>query len=109
MNSTMIEYHLTYEDAATRVVEVIGSIISSQEWTEHSHELSRLTFSEAREPFRRFFDAYEGGDGIEWLGIMENGVIEEMLLRGVAFTADPVTIEAVVARMERHPNVRLER
>ena len=105
----MIEYHLTLANAASRVAEVIGAILSSQEWARYSRELTSLTFMDAREPFRRFFDAYEGGDEVEWLGIMENMVIEEMRLQGPGFTADPLTIDAIVARMERHPNVRLQR
>jgi len=105
----MIEYHLTLANAVPRVAEVISAILSSQEWALHSREISASTFMDAREPFRRFFDAYEGSDCEEWLGIMENMVIEEMRLRGTAFTADPLTVDAIVARMERHPNVRLER
>ncbi len=105
----MLEYHLTHENAASRIAEVIGAILSSQEWKRYRRELSSLTFMEAREPFRQFFDAYEDGDGVEWIGIMENMVIEEMRLRGTDFTADPVTVDAIVARMESHPNVRLER
>jgi hypothetical protein len=102
----MIELRVTYAKAAARVAQVIKAILASHEWEQYSHTLSGLDFMNAREPFRQFFDVYEGE---EWLGIMENVVVEEMRLRGPSFAADPATIDAIVARMERHPNVRLER
>ena len=105
----MTEYHLAFADAATRVSEVIDAILSSKEWGQYRQKLSGLNFVNAREPFRRFFDAYEEADGMEWLGIMENMVIEEMRLQGAGFNADPLTIESILARIERHPNVCLER
>lgn len=101
-------HHLTYAGAAARVAEVIHAILSSDEWERYSGALPDLTFMEAREPFRHIFDAYEGGEGTEWLGVMENMVIEEMRLNGSRFAANPATIDTIVARMGSHPNVRLE-
>lgn len=105
----MIEFRLTYTDAATRVAGVIEAIISSDAWERLSPKLPDLTFMEAREPVRHIFDAYEGGEGENWLGVMENMVIEEMRLSGPRFAANSSTVDAVLARIASHPNVRLER
>lgn len=103
----MIKFRLTYTDAATRVAEVIEAVLSSDAWERYSRKLPDLTFMEAREPFRHIFGAYEGGEGEEWLGVMENMVIDEMRLNGPCFAANPATIDAIVVRMASHPNVRL--
>lgn len=104
----MITYQLTYVEAATRVAEVIEAILSSDAWNRYSRKLPDLSFMEAREPFRHIFDAYEGGEGEEWLGVMENMVIDEMRLNARCFATNPATIDAIVVRMGSHPNVRLE-
>lgn len=95
----MIKYHLTYTEAATRVADVIEAILSSDAWKRYSRKLPDLTFMEAREPFRQIFDAYAGGEGEEWLGVMEHMVIEEMRLTGLRFAANPATIDAIPVRM----------
>lgn len=105
----MIELRLTYTEAATRVADVIEAILLSDGWEQHSRNLSGSTFMEAREPVRHIFDTYEGREGEEWLGVMETMIIEEMRLGGPHFAANPATIDAVVAKIARHPNVRLER
>lgn len=104
----MIGYRLTRTAVATRIVEVVEAILASPEWTRLSYTLSDLTLIEALTPFRRFFDFYEGREGAEWLGIMETMVVEEMRLRGPTFSVGPVTTDAIIARMARHPNVRFE-
>jgi len=105
----MIELRLTYTEAAKRVADVIDTILLSDEWEQHSRILSGSTFMEARETVRHVFDAYEGREGEEWLGVMETMIIDEMRLCGPPFAANPATIDAIVARIARHPNVRLER
>ncbi len=105
----MVDIHLHREVAVARLTEVLEPILSSEEWRRYSREIETMPFIDAFELFRRFFDVYEGGAGEAWLGIMENMVVEEMRLRGEVFAADPATIEAIVMRIERHPNVSLER
>lgn len=105
----MIELRLTYKEAATRVADMIEAILLSDGWEQHSRNLSDSTFMEAREPVRHIFDTYEGREGNACLGVMETMIIEEMRLGGPHFAANPVTIDAIVARIARHPNVRLER
>jgi hypothetical protein len=104
----MIEFRLTYAETAARVADVIGAILLSEGWGQQSHRLSDATFVEAREPVRHIFDAYEGREGEEWLGVLETMVIEEMRLSGPSFAATPSTINAIVVRIGSHPNVRLE-
>lgn len=105
----MIESRLTYTEAAARVADVIEAILLSDGWEQHSRNLSGSTFMEAREPVRHIFDVYEGHEGKEWLGVMETMIVDEMRLSGPHFAANPATINAVVARIARHPDVRLDR
>lgn len=105
----MIRFRLTYTEVATRVAEIVDAILSSDAWDRFSQKLPDLTFIEAREPVRHIFAAYEGGEGEDWLGVMENVVIDEMRLSGRRFAANPAIIDAIVARIGSHPNVCLER
>ena len=104
----MIEFRLTYTDAATRVAEVIEAILSSDAWQRHFRKLPNLTFMEAREAVRHIFDAYEGGQGQHWLGVLETMVIEDMRTSGPRFAANPSTVDAIVAKIASHPNVQSE-
>src|SRR3989344_4833313 len=105
----MITLRLTYPKTAATVTEVIEVIIASPEWEQNSQMLSALDYMDAREPFRRFFDAYEGSDCEKWLGIMEWAVIEELRALTGASIAKPAIVDAIVSRMEHHPNVSLDR
>ncbi|RYG88227.1 MAG: hypothetical protein EON59_05080 [Alphaproteobacteria bacterium] len=105
----MLEIHIPYASAAERVGDVVRSVLASEQWGRYSRELPTLSFDEAREPFKQFFDIYEAHAGEEWLGVMENMVIEQMREQGPSFLADPATIDAILIRIERHPNVRLDR
>jgi len=64
---------------------------------------------EGREPFRRFFDIYEGSGGEDWLGIMEWAVLEELRVSGTGTTANDDTVIRIVDRLHRHPDICLER
>jgi hypothetical protein len=105
----MMKFPVALTDATTRLADVISTIMASPEWSLNSRNLSTLGFDEMRDLFQGFFDAYEGGPGEDWLGIMEWATIEEMRLRGPAFNADPAIVSAIASRMENNPNVRLER
>lgn len=105
----MTEFRLAYTEAATRVDEVIEAILTSDAWERYYRKLPDLTFMEAREPVLHIFEAYEGGKGDDWLGVLENMVVEEMRLSGPRFAANSSTVDAIVARIGNHPNVRLER
>jgi hypothetical protein len=105
----MIELRIKYAEAATRVADVIEAIVQSDGWEQHCRTLSASTFTKAREPVHHIFDAYEGCEGEQWLGVMETMVIDEMRLSGPRFAANSVTIDAIVTRIACHPNVRLER
>ncbi|WP_380787395.1 hypothetical protein [Sphingomonas sp. R86521] len=104
-----MELRLSYAEAAARVADVIEAIVLTDAWEQHCRNLSASTFLEAREPGRQIFDAYEGREGEEWLGVLETMVIDEMRLNGPRFAANSAAIDAVVARLVGHPNVRLTR
>lgn len=99
---------LTYSKAVAVVSAVMEAITASQEWKERLHDLTALDFMDAREPFRRFFDAYDGSACEAWLGIMGWAVIEELRSPMFFSTAKTTTVDAIVSQMERHPDVNLE-
>ena len=98
---------LTRANGIARVTDVLKAITASDEWARNSDLLAASDWMESREPFRQFFDIYEGADGTDWLGIMEWAVVEEMRLRGRALTVDPTTIERIVMRMSGHRDIEL--
>ena len=104
-----MKFCMTHADGIARVTDLLEAITASDEWTRNSELLAGSGWMECREPFRHFFDVYEGADGTDWLGVMEWAVVEEMRLRGSALTVDPTTIEMIVARIAGHPNIELLR
>jgi hypothetical protein len=104
-----MKFRLTHADGVARVTEVLEAITISGEWARSSDSLAASDWSDGREPFRRFFDVYEGAPGTEWLGIMEWAVVEEVRSGGSVLTVDPTTIDRIMARMSGHPNIELLR
>jgi hypothetical protein len=102
-------FRLTYFDASNRIREVLKAIVASDEWARYACTLPSSDYMDGRKPFRRFFDAHEGQDGEDWLGIMEWAVIEEMRLTGAGLTADTNTVIRTIDRLEAHPNIELQR
>ncbi|WP_454885543.1 hypothetical protein [Sphingomonas oryzagri] len=103
----MMKVRVSHSDAAARLTEVLRAITSSEEWKRHSPSLRGSSWDEAREPFRRFFDVYEGRDGTDWLGIMESAVVDEIRTLGADLTAEPTTIDRIIAWMAAHPNIEM--
>jgi hypothetical protein len=100
---------LTYSSAANRIADVLRAIMASEEWRCYSSALPRSDWADGREPFRRFFDAYEETEGTDWLGVMEWAVLEQMKATGSDLTVSRETVDEVIARMGRHPDIRLTR
>ncbi len=102
-----MRYNLASADVAARITEVLIAISTSEEWGRQANSVASMDWLESREPFRRFFDVFEGRQGEEWLGILEWAVIEEMHSRGSNFAADQGSIDGVIARLANHPNITL--
>lgn len=94
-------------DAFSRITDVVEAIISWDEWERHAQSIASKDWMAGREPFRSFFDAYEGFEGEDWLGIMEWAVIEEVRLQGSDLTADRPCIDRILSRMATHPDITL--
>jgi hypothetical protein len=107
MTQPMNTYRLTYSQVAATVADVIEDIVTSPEWEQNSETIGAMEFMDARELFRRFFDAYEGSECEEWLGIMEWAVIEELPALASHSTIKPAIVDAIVSRMKHRPNVSL--
>jgi hypothetical protein len=104
-----MKVRVTHLQATARVRDVLHAILSSEDWSLDASLLPASDYMEGREPFRRFFDVYEGSDGEDWLGIMEWAVLEEMRASGTNTVANEDTVIRIVDRLERHPDICLER
>ena len=104
-----MKVRVTYFQASVRVGEVLKAILSSEEWARDASSLPSSDYMDGRKPFLRFFDVYEGRDGEDWLGIMEWAVLEEMRTSGQLLVANESTVSRIVDRLERHPDIDLER
>lgn len=91
--------------ASARVKDVLQAILSSNEWARNARSFPTSDYMDGREPFRRFFDIYEGRDGEDWLGILEWAVLEELRAGGASLIADEGTVTRIIDRLERHPDV----
>ena len=91
--------------ASARVKDVLQAILSSDEWARDAGSFPTSDYMDGREPFRRFFDIYEGRDGEDWLGIMEWAVLEELRASGASIIADERAVSRIIDRLERHPDV----
>ena len=104
-----MKIRVTYFQVSARVGEVLQAILSSEEWARDASALPSSDYMDGRKTFLRLFDVYEGRDGEEWLGIMEWAVLEEMRTSGAALVANESTVNRIVDRFERHPDIDLER
>lgn len=104
-----MKVRVTHLQATARVREVLHTILSSKEWSLNASSIPASDYMEGREPFRRFFDVYEGSDGEDWLGIMEWAVLEEMRAGGTDTIANEDTVTRIVDRLDCHPDICLER
>jgi hypothetical protein len=104
-----MKVRVTDLQATARVRDLLHAILSSEEWSLNASLIPASDYMEGREPFRRFFDAYEGSDGEDWIGIMEWAVLEEMRASGSDTVANDDTVIRIVDRFERHPDICLER
>ncbi len=102
-----MKFRVSHGDAAARLTEVLRAITLSEEWQRHSRSPLGSGWNETREPFRRFFDVYEGHDGTDWLGIMESAVVYEIRSRGGDLDADPTTVDRIIVWMAAHPNIEM--
>ena len=102
-----MKFVLTYTDAIARITDVLKAITGSDEWACHSQTFPSADYMDGQEPFLKFFDLYEGGDGAEWLGIMEAAVFREMRSSGNDLIVNRETIERIAARMASNPNIEM--
>lgn len=105
--SSMLKFCLTRAAGVARVTELLQAIIASDEWDRYSATVAEMDWMDGREAFRQFFDAYDDAPGNEWLGITEWAVTEEMRSLGSAMTFDTATIDRIVTRISRHPNIEM--
>ncbi len=61
-----MRYNLASADVAARITEVLIAISTSEEWGRQANSVASMDWLESREPFRRFFDVFEGRQGEEW-------------------------------------------
>jgi len=102
-----MKFRIRKHVASSRIREVLEAIISSNAWDRHAKAIASKDFLTVREPFRAFFDVYEGLEGEDWLGVMEWAVIEEVRLRAFELTADRPCVDSILSRMATHPNITL--
>lgn len=104
-----MKFRPTEADAITRISDILEAITVSEEWRSYWHVRNLSERIDPREFFRVFFDAYEGGYGEEWLGIMEWAVLEEIKSVESNLISDPATNARIVSRMGGHPNIQFIR